>query len=281
MIKSIVRPSIDSTGWTDYTRPYSIVDSNSNDLPVPIDELAVSTHLAQNVIGALYNLPRSQVFLRQDKATPNIEFLTLAIWSQQWARLRRSFLFCTGAIASRQFPGVDFDWQVIPFSAADEIKRENSEAVFIETEKISDIHKDTKLSFWLEAAVEDLYENCPYGLRSFLRIFGAEKSMEGETLSRWRKSMLSVNGSDKSRNPFGNSQNSSPSYNPAPEQGKRLKRAFFCTPTEDAGELARLSLDADESVLLKELVQTEHPAAFDADDLQIALGEILQYANCT
>src|SRR5258707_1067785 len=38
----------------------------------------------------------------------------LAIWEQQWPRLKRSFRFCTLAYADRSFQGASFDLQVLP-----------------------------------------------------------------------------------------------------------------------------------------------------------------------
>lgn len=268
---SFVRPTTDSTSWAEYTRPYLTDDSSPNNLPTRINEPAVSRNLARNVIGALYNSPRSQVFLPQVVTSTATEILTLTIWAQQWARLRRSFSFCTGAMTNRQFPGADFDWQVIPPSAADEIKRENSKAVFIEAEKASDILQNTKRSFWLEAAVEDLYESHPMGLRSFLRIFGAEKRRgrrDFKPLAKIYALSERVRQDAKSISEF---IEFVAGLYPSPHQGKHLKRAFFAARDESAGELARVSLDANESVLLEELAQTEHSAAFDADDLQISL----------
>ena len=42
------------------------------------------------------------------------EELALAIWSQQWPRLRHSFRSCTLSGADRSSPGADFDLQMVP-----------------------------------------------------------------------------------------------------------------------------------------------------------------------
>src|SRR6266852_6847304 len=82
------------------------------------------------VLSGLYEAPDHPVYLIADNAD-KYSNLVLAIWSQQYSKLRRSFLFCTGSLANRKALGRTFDLQVIPSPASRQIKREVSNGVFI------------------------------------------------------------------------------------------------------------------------------------------------------
>ena len=71
---------------------------------------------AQAALKALYETPTERVFSAVSlNLLPLVEEVVLAIWSQQWPRLRRNFRFCTHAASERQ-ERTQFDLQVFPDS---------------------------------------------------------------------------------------------------------------------------------------------------------------------
>jgi hypothetical protein len=94
------------------------------------------------------------------------EELALAIWSQQWPRLRHSFRSCTLSGADRSSPGADFDLQMVPPQ---------------ETSIRSRFPKAFEPSWarlpggdWVEVAVDDLCSDVGHELRTFFRRVGGD-----------------------------------------------------------------------------------------------------------
>lgn len=96
----------------------------------------------------------------------NIEALVLALWSQQWPRLRRSFRFCTWAAADRSSDSQHFDLQLLP-PMDRSIRTRFHDAVDAES-------LDGGLNSWLDETVLDLIEPDTQGLRSFLHRLGGD-----------------------------------------------------------------------------------------------------------
>ncbi|WP_448121560.1 GAP1-N1 domain-containing protein [Xanthomonas arboricola] len=83
-------------------------------LPVgPPRPLRVRDRRARSVMNALYAAPGSQVVASAEEPAEDEELL-LAIWMQQWPRLRRAFGFCTLAGMDRSSKGVRLDIQLVP-----------------------------------------------------------------------------------------------------------------------------------------------------------------------
>lgn len=85
--------------------------------------------------------------------------LCMAVWSQQWPRLRRSFSFCSGALEPRQLDGKDFDLLLAPVGHRVGSRRKPPPKL---------------ASGAARALVEDLRE--PGKLRDFLRACGPDSS---------------------------------------------------------------------------------------------------------
>ena len=92
--------------------------------------------------------------------------MVLALWSQQWPRLRRSFRFCTFAASDRSFEKDRFDLQVLP-SSDRSIRTRFSAVVDADTSGLRN-------GRWLDDAVHDLLHPNGLGLRDFFRRFGAD-----------------------------------------------------------------------------------------------------------
>ncbi|WP_294642963.1 hypothetical protein [uncultured Aureimonas sp.] len=71
------------------------------------------------LLNALYLQPTCRVEMRSEDPASDEELL-LAVWLQQWPRLRRSFRFCTSTGADRSSEGAPFDVQIAPGDAGQE-----------------------------------------------------------------------------------------------------------------------------------------------------------------
>ena len=71
----------------------------------------IKTVLARSIVTALYSEPEEQIFLSVDHQVET-EPVVMAIWSQQWPRLRRSFRFCTLTSNNRSTSEHQFDLQL-------------------------------------------------------------------------------------------------------------------------------------------------------------------------
>ena len=120
---------------------------------------------ARRILSALYGDPTRPIVSAVSDG-PTRDALVLAIWDQQWPRLKRAFRFCTLSFADRSSANASFDLQFLPTSgrlkptqfkgAVDADRRE-----FVATD-------------WLEDAVSDLAEGADGSLRRFLRAAGSD-----------------------------------------------------------------------------------------------------------
>lgn len=128
------------------------------------------SNIAPQIIEALYETPDKPVYIAARNAS-EYEDLIMAVWSQQWPRLRRAFAFCTGSIANRRLNGRLFDLQVIPLESFGQTKREVQFAVFLDPgiSRGSQIH-----THWVLDATDDLFHVSESALRRFIWNLGAE-----------------------------------------------------------------------------------------------------------
>lgn len=71
------------------------------------------TERVESVLHALYTRPANQILLEAEQPSDD-EQMVIAIWMQQWPRLRRSFGFCTFSGMDRSGKGVSLDLQFVP-----------------------------------------------------------------------------------------------------------------------------------------------------------------------
>lgn len=118
-----------------------------------------------SILNGLYEQPEKKVLIVVDPGF-EAERWVLAIWEQQWPRLRRSFRFCTLAYADRSFQGASFDLQVLP-------PEERSQRAWAKVAgSLVDARADAPghgASGWIEVALDDLAPEGPKALREFLR----------------------------------------------------------------------------------------------------------------
>jgi hypothetical protein len=91
---------------TDYANPIELPAAQ----PRP---QIVHDHRARSLVNALYGAPGELVVASAEEPLEDEELL-LAIWMQQWPRLRRAFGFCTLAGMDRSGKGVRLDVQLVP-----------------------------------------------------------------------------------------------------------------------------------------------------------------------
>jgi hypothetical protein len=214
--------------------------------------------IAANTLVALYSSPDKPVYIPAD-SSERYEDLILAIWTQQWPRLRRSFRFCTGSLSNRTVDGEAFDMQVVPVSLVRHISREVPHGGVIDTEKVA---PSTACITWLNAATTDLLSERDGPLRRFLWEFGADL-MEGRAVfsrlvevftcleNMWRRKLSLTDLTEVVSQRF-----------PTPTEAVHLKAGIF---GEVKGNERQLLRGVSESELLRELVTTKHHAAFDAE----------------
>ena len=122
---------------------------------------------ARQVIAALYEKPERRIVA--EHFGNGVDRTVLALWSQQWPRLRRSFRFCTFAVSDRSTKNSNFDLQIVPrFDRSVHTRFED--AVNAETFGHS-------FDRWLDDAVQDLLHPNGFGLRDSLRGLGADIAM--------------------------------------------------------------------------------------------------------
>ena len=138
----------------------------------PIALTVTEATWARHVVAALYEQPDERIVAARP-ASIDVERVVLALWGQQWPRLRRSFRFCTFATADRSDGDCSFDLQLLP--AADF----NARRRFPATVAAPDLGETD--GAWLGEATRDLAHPDHNGLRSFLRRVGGDRSMGRRT----------------------------------------------------------------------------------------------------
>ena len=116
------------------------------------------------ILKKLYGYPTRRILIERPNAFP--DDLVLALWSQQWPRLRRSFSFCSLSTRDRSSNGIKFDLQMFPagFSGVARQTHDVLEATGHVAEQED----------WLLMALRDLERPDDTGLRSFFKLVGSD-----------------------------------------------------------------------------------------------------------
>jgi len=114
-----------------FRRPQQVGEDERYSVPVVVDMgdakplPAVAQGLARELIVGLYASPNKKVLMRaSDQEETDVTLL--AVWGQQWPRLRRNFRFCSLTQEDRSTGDHNFDVQFLPFVRLD-TKQERSE----------------------------------------------------------------------------------------------------------------------------------------------------------
>jgi hypothetical protein len=143
------------------------------------DRPGMSDDFARRILSAVYGDPATPI-VSAAADVPTRDALVLAIWNQQWPRLRRSFRFCTLSFADRSSANAMFDLQFLP--SAGRVRPTQFKSA------LDADRRDFVATEWLEDAVADLKEGPDGRLRRFLRAAGSDVG-GGNRSSHWRRCM--------------------------------------------------------------------------------------------
>jgi hypothetical protein len=244
--------------------------------PLSIPERAMVTseagegNLALNVVlpvlAALYSSSRAdaaaEVWLKADDL--HLRNATcLAIWGQQWPRLRRNFAFCSGALEPRKLEQRTFDLLAAPTSDA----------------LASVAQQDLRADIWprtLDALYQDLVR--PSELRAFLRQVGPDSGRRRVMSLFVEAFALASESPDQPRKVLSHVA----SRAPRPSSMRRLKRTILdpaglleVSPSADVLE-ALLAPDIAECVLASDAHVEQWASAAWEERPQVVLGALLR-----
>lgn len=110
---------------------------------------------------ALYGKPKDRIV--DERERPEDDELIVAIWMQQWPRLRRAFRFCTFSAEDRSTSADAFDLQLMDVSRTSRSKVPGRA-----------VASAKKRDDWIETLLDDLVTPTGSGLRQFLRDVGSD-----------------------------------------------------------------------------------------------------------
>lgn len=154
------RPSAKPSS-TDYAEPL-VIERGVEPKVVEIGQ--EESAWCRQLLTALYEYPKDKII----GVTPpfNPEPLLLAMWSQQWPRLRRSFCFCTSTAMDRSNSQLQFDLQLLPSRDRGVASR------FPQSRNLTEVVPT--IASWMDDAIADMFESRDSLLRSFLHRVGSE-----------------------------------------------------------------------------------------------------------
>jgi hypothetical protein len=138
-----------------------IIFDTNRELEALSDEVIA---IAKPLIKTLYKYPSKPVISFEADCETS-ERSVLALWTQQWPRLRRSFRFCTLATSDRSTKDSPFDLQLLPASMPS-LKSRFVDAIEADT---NDSDPD-----WMPIVVNDLRNPQDHALRQFLFRAGSD-----------------------------------------------------------------------------------------------------------
>lgn len=224
----------------------------------------VSLEIAAPLIKALYFSDERPVVVPAVESR-QYEALIMAIWNQQWPLLRKSFYFCTGAIANRKIDSKIFDLQVVPFTSLNDIRRELPSAIFIDTDKDSE---QLNMPDWVIWAVNnlDLDNDVEGWFRTFLWQFADDVKGGRSSFERLARTFLDIEKVKSNQLCLNDLTDTFSKNFPTAQDANGLKTAIY--GGEDR-ERSNFLPSFNEAELLRELVTTNHYQIFDFKALNV------------
>lgn len=204
LIKSFKRPLINN--YREYQYP-----AEFEDLSINIEETRGVEYDA--IAKAVYSYPEFSI-AAEAISSEIFERAILELWSDQWPRLRRNFLFCTGALSLKALGQRRFDFQVIPQKNSDSITRDAESYIF----KLN--KNDKKRPHWLET----VHATPKNTLRRFLWSLGSDMTGERENYPKLVELFEIIN---KEKSDLSALNQILKGLFPQPEKAKAFKSSIF------------------------------------------------------
>lgn len=258
LLKLFIRPSKEKK-QTSYTNPIKLELNSGYGLNK--SSKVYDFDIASLIVSGLYQYPDKPVYLAAEGAEQCSD-LVLEVWNQQYPKLRRAFMFCTGSLANRKAAGRNFDLQIIPTSALRQIQREVPHGIFIETQNAK---LPANLPPWLTTATKDLLSS-GNEVRQFLLLFGADAPEGRGSFSQLLTLYTHINKSKNGELPLSELLAEISEDFPLATQATRLKQALLGGATVNKPQFVANFTEVD---LLRELAITNSYAAYDGGALKV------------
>lgn len=250
LLKSFRRPTRDAESWAEYeqkltlnTDPSQLYDNGIGGHYLTEDRTLVET------LRGLYEVPEAPVCLPA-RSSKTHESFVVALWSQQWPRLRRSFRFCTGAMENRTLKGRSFDLQVIPHQTISRFQRDIQNCVIV-----GEMSQTTAVPDWVRTLTSDLKAG-DTELREFFRNFGVDVTAKRSAMQRLCRAFRLLL---EEENSFPDRVDALFEIFPSAGEAIRLKLAVL---TGVEGEIGGRAIPASPSERMHVLISTTHDASF-------------------
>lgn len=166
------RPDGPILNSVEYEQPIAI-DLNLQEYDNILDEGNFYHSHSRMIIKELYENSDKAVLIKTTSSS-DFDQLFLAIWRQQWPRLRRNFSFCSGSINPRSIKGNLLDLQAVP-TLFESVKSFENSFVILDTRALSEGDLLENKS-WVQYAYEDLFNHSAV-FQKFLNNFGSDVSI--------------------------------------------------------------------------------------------------------
>ncbi len=180
------RPTRNRASWAKYEESLKLDENIRGSSKLPASSQSTKT---ARICDALYSTDTSSVIVPAAEGA-SFEPLFLALWGQQFPRLRRRFTFCTGAIESREIGGRFFDLQCIPAHSSGSGNVSSDQSIMISEKPTSRLPPGV-----LHTLLADL-EEPNARLRGFLQNYGADapqrRTAFASLISAWLLTMSGI-----------------------------------------------------------------------------------------
>lgn len=250
LLPAFSRPEGHALDLASYAEPLSVSPGKADRRSPPFDRA-----LARSVLRALYvDVDRTPPPVAVVAPRPGeVEALVLAVWAQQWPRLRRSFSFCTGALELRAVDDSPLDIQITPQARPSLGTTQPRVLTLADTVTPSSGEQDPD---WLDAALDDLASVEGTDFRRRLRTYGAD--VPGE---RWAFAAL-ADVLSRERGGIEDTVSVLAARFPHPEEGGTLKAEWL-------QRRSRAPVHSEHDALAV-LLTTPHYEAFDPRALEVS-----------
>lgn len=251
MLRAFRRPTPNDQRHLDFYRHPPSFDSSAKPTDGRVDHNELKAALA-----ALYRTPNAPV-VAPGSPDSSTDHLVMALWRQQWPRLRRTFSFCTWVTVARKVYGRNLDLYIAPPGAGRSLMRDLDGAVAAD-------HAETQPPAWVDSLATDALSSRPTELRYFLWRYAADINSTREAMLPLLNVRTTLMENDRPTvAELSNLAGFVCSSFPSPSDAVALKRALFGPP--DDREHA-----ADDDAVLIALAE-RYPSCLEAQALDVRL----------